>query len=115
MTRHDFRRLLPLLCLGSMFAPAEALAGPIKRNSEWLGSAHRYGSAYVGQPAPPYYYYPSDRGRRQDLHLYLNAPGNTVRILDGGKQIVVYDRECRVYHEVVPSRRGPHPITVTRC
>jgi hypothetical protein len=114
MSHPSFRRLLPvLLGVGSMLAPMEALAGSLNRNSEWTGSAYRYAPAYAGQSAP--YYYPGERGRRQDLHLYLNAPGNTVRILDGGKQIVVYDRECRIHHEVVPSRRGPHPITVTRC
>ena len=106
MSHSSFRRLLPvLLCLGPMVAPAGALAG---------SDAYRSVPAYAGH-ATPYYYYGGERGRRQNLHLYLNAPGNTVRILDGGKQIVTYDRECRVHHEVVPSRHGPHPITVTRC
>jgi hypothetical protein len=105
MSHSSFRRLLPvLLCLGSMVAPADALAG---------SDVYRSAPVYAGHAAPNYY--GGERGRRQNLHLYLNAPGNTVRILDGGKQIVVYDRECRVHHEVVPSRRGPHSITVTRC
>jgi hypothetical protein len=113
MTHHGFARLLPLLCAGCVLAPAAALAGSVIEVPYPIGSARGFGPSYWGQTGP--YYYPPTRPQKQNLHLYLNAPGNTVRILDGGKQIVTYDRECRIHDEVVPSARGPHRITVTRC
>jgi hypothetical protein len=112
MTPHGFARLLPLLCAGCVLAPAAAFAGSVLE-APYFTSARGYGPSYWPQRAP--YYYPTARPQKPNLHLYLNAPGNTARILDGGRQIVVYDRECRIRDELVPSARGPHRITVTRC
>jgi hypothetical protein len=101
-------RLAAILCAG-ILAPATALAGSAIYLPEGGGPAY----SYWPQQAP--YYDPVARAPKQNLHLYLNAPGNTVRSLDGGRQVTVYDRECRIREEVVPSARGPHRIVVTRC
>jgi hypothetical protein len=111
MTHHGFARLL--LCAGCVLTPAAVFAGSVIEVPYSIGGTQGYGPSYWPEPSP--YYYPTTRPQKQNLHLYLNAPGNTVRILDGGKQIVTYDRECRIHNEVVPSSRGPHRITVTRC
>ena len=112
MTRYGFARILPLLCAGCMLMPAATLAGSVIE-APFVGSGRDYVPSYWPQMSP--YYYPTARPQKQNLHLYLNATGNTVRVLDSGKQTVVYDRECRIHQEVVPSARGPHRITVTRC
>jgi hypothetical protein len=105
MIHYGFARLLPLLCAGCVLIPTATLAGSVVERPSF-SSARVYGPSYWPQAARPH---------KPNLHLYLNTPGNTVRILDGGNQIVSYDRECRIYDEVVPSARGPHSITVTRC
>lgn len=113
MTNHGFPRLAAMLCAGCILAPAAASAGSFIERQHQIYHAQGYASPYWGY-APAPYYYPAARNK-QNLNLYLNAPGNTVRFLDGGNQIVVYDRECRIRDELVPSARGPHRITVTRC
>jgi hypothetical protein len=113
MTRYAFARLLPLLCAGCVLTPAATLAGSVIEAPYFVNGARDYAPSYWPQTSP--YYYPAARPQKQNLHLYLNGQGNTVRVLDGGKQIVVYDRECRIHQEMVPSARGPHRITVTRC
>jgi hypothetical protein len=107
MTCLDILRAAPIICAG-ILAPASVLAGSAIYLPEGGGPAY----SYWPQQAP---YYPAARAPKQNLHLYLNAPGNTVRSLDGGRQVTVYDRECRIQEEIVPSARGPHRIVVTRC
>jgi hypothetical protein len=113
MIHYGFARLLRLLFAACVLTPAAALAGSVIERPYSTSSARGYGPSYWPQAAP--HYYPAARPHKPNLHLYLNTPGNTVRVLEGGNQIVSYDRECRVHDEVVPSSRGPHRITVTRC
>jgi hypothetical protein len=112
MSDHGFPRLLALLCTGCIFMPAAASAGAFERQHQ-IYAAQGYAPFYREYTPGPYYH-PTARNK-QNLNIYLNAPGNTVRFLDGGNQIVIYDRECRIHNELVPSARGPHPVTVTRC
>lgn len=109
MHHYGFARLL--FCAGCVLIPAAAFAGSVVERPYFNG-APGYGPSYWPQPAP--YYDPRSRPQQPNVHLHLNAPG-TARVLDGGNQIVVYDRECRIHDEVVPSAHGPHRITVTRC
>jgi hypothetical protein len=114
MTSHGSVRLLAMLCAGYVLAPAAAAAGSLIDGPHYYNGGSWYGPSYQAY-APAPYHYPAARPPKTRLHLHLNGQGNIVRSLDGGNQIVVYDRECRVHNEIVPSARGPHRITVTRC
>ena len=113
MIQRTLARLVPVICAGCVLIPTAASAGSIAERAYPPGYARDYAPYYWPYAAPSYY--PTTRAPKQNLHLYLAPRGDTVRVLDGGNQIVSYDRGCRIHEEIVPSPRGPHRVTVTRC